>query len=162
MVFDRLVEWKDKNNAMVLLIGQVTKEGDFQGANFLKHDADTHIHMVYDNKKNTRTIETTKVRLGKTSKLYYEFVDTDETMDFLTVEEFENRGVEFSFDDAVSKLIMSFASTLKKDSEEHKTFLKEMKSVCDTLYIEYDKGILSSSAYYAEIIRNMHNIISSF
>lgn len=160
LVFDRLVEWKDKNNALVILIGQVRKDGDFQGANFLKHDADTHIHMVYDKNNNTRTIETTKVRLGKTSKLYYEFVDTEETMEFFTEEEYESKGIEFSFDNAINTMIKSYINTLDKKSDERKVFIKEIQKVCNRLFDEYERGLMSADVYYAEIIRNMHKLIS--
>lgn len=159
-IYVRLMDWKDKNNGIVILIGQVTKEGDFQGANFLKHDADAHIEMIFDKAKGTRTIETTKNRMGKLDKLYYEFVDSSETLKFYSSDEYEFKGKEFSFDDAVNVMIKSYLNTLDKKSDEYKTFLKEIRKTCDVLYQEYETGIISADTYYAEIIRRMHQLIS--
>ena len=55
-IYDVLTEWKDRTNGIVILIGQLTKDGDFEGASFLKFDADAHVHMVFDDKKNTQII----------------------------------------------------------------------------------------------------------
>jgi predicted ATP-dependent serine protease len=159
-IYVRLMDWKDKNNGIVILIGQVTKDGDFQGANFLKHDADAHIEMVFDKAKGVRTIETTKNRMGKLDKLYYEFVDSSETLKFYSSDEYELKGKEFSFDDAINTMIKSYLNTLDKKSDEYKNFLKEIKKTCDFLYNEYDSGRMTADIYYAEIIRKMHQLIS--
>lgn len=159
-VYIRLMDWKDKNNGIVILIGQVTKDGDFQGANFLKHDADAHIEMIFDKVKGTRTIETTKNRMGKLDKLYYEFVDSSETLKFYSSDEYELKDKEFSFDDAINVMIKSYLNTLDKKSDGYKNFLKEIKKTCDSLYNDYELGIMTADVYYAEIIRKMHQLIS--
>ena len=159
-IYIRLMDWKDKNNGIVILIGQVTKDGDFQGANFLKHDADAHIEMVFDKSKCIRTIETTKNRMGKLDKLYYEFVDSSETIKFYSSDEYELKGKEFSFDDAINVMIKSYLNTLDKKSDEYKNFLKEIKKTCSSLYDHYEAGRISADVYYAEIIMKMHQLIS--
>jgi len=159
-IYIRLMDWKDKNNGIVILIGQVTKDGDFQGANFLKHDADAHIEMVFDKAKGIRTIETTKNRMGKLDKLYYEFVDSSETIKFYSSDEYELKGKEFSFDDAINVMIKSYLNTLDKKSDEYKNFLKEIKETCDSLYGHYESGRISADVYYAEIVTKMYQLIS--
>lgn len=159
-IYIRLMDWKDKNNGIVILIGQVTKDGDFQGANFLKHDADAHIEMVFDKAKGIRTIETTKNRMGKLDKLYYEFVDSSETIKFYSSDEYELKGKEFSFDDAINVMIKSYLNTLDKKSDEYKNFLKEIKKTCDSLYGHYESGRISADVYYAEIVTKMYQLIS--
>jgi hypothetical protein len=159
-VYIRLMDWKDKNNGIVILIGQVTKDGDFQGANFLKHDADAHIEMIFDKAKGTRTIETTKNRMGKLDKLYYEFVDSSETLKFYSSDEYELKDKEFSFDDAINVMIKYYLNTLDKKSREYKNFLKEIKKTANLLYNDYELGIMPADVYYAEIIRKMHQLIS--
>lgn len=159
-IYIRLMDWKDKNNGIVILIGQVTKDGDFQGANFLKHDADAHIEMVFDKTKGIRTIETTKNRMGKLDKLYYEFVDSSETIKFYSTDEYELKGKEFSFDDAINVMVKSYLNTLDKKSDEYKVFLKEIKQACDSLYDHYESGGISAAEYYAEIVVKMHKLIS--
>lgn len=159
-IYIRLMNWKDKTNGNVILIGQVTKAGDFEGANFLKHDADAHIHMVFDKNTGIRTLETTKNRVGKPGKIYYELVDDVETIKFYSEEEFEFKDKEFSFDAAINTIIKSYLSTLDKKSDEYKNFLKDIKKVCSDLYDLYEAGRISAAEYYAEIIRSMHELIS--
>lgn len=159
-IYIRLMDWKDKNDGIVILIGQVTKDGDFQGANFLKHDADAHIEMVFDKNKGTRTIETTKNRMGKLDKLFYEFVDSSETLKFYSSEEYELRGKEFSFDDAINVMIKSYLNTLDKKSAEYKLFLKEIKNTCEVLYNEYEAERISAAVYYAEVVKKIYQLIS--
>lgn len=159
-VYVRLMDWKDRNNAIVILIGQVTKDGDFQGANFLKHDADAHIEMIFDKTKSTRTIETTKNRMGKLDKLYYEFVDSSETIKFLSIDEFESKGKEFSFDKAVDVLIRSYLNTLDKKSDAYKIAVDKVNSLMDCTYRDFEIGVLNSSTYYGEVIVGLHKIIS--
>ncbi len=127
-IYDVLTEWKDRTNGIVILIGQLTKDGDFEGASFLKFDADAHVHMVFDDKKNTRTIETTKNRMGKTGKLYYEILDSSETLKFYTEKEFELRGKSFKFDNYLTKMVAEYFSCIDKKSPAYKEFLKEYNS----------------------------------
>jgi len=159
-IYVRLMDWKDKNNGIVILIGQVTKDGDFQGANFLKHDADAHIEMVFDKTKGTRTIETTKNRMGKLDKLYYEFVDSSETLKFYSSDEYELKGKQFSFDESINILIKSYLNTLDKKGDKYKNFLKEIKITCEVLYDEYDNGSMSPDVYYSEIIKRVYQLIA--
>jgi len=159
-VYIRLMNWKDKTNGIVILIGQVTKAGDFEGANFLKHDADAHVHMVFDKNTGVRTLETTKNRIGKPGKIYYELVDDAETIKFYSADEYESKGKEFSFDDAINVMIKSYLNTLDKKSDKYKNFLKEIKNTCNSLYDHYEAGRISADVYYAEIIMKMHQLIS--
>lgn len=124
-IYSVLIEWKDRTNGIVILIGQVTKDGDFQGANFLKHDADAHVHMVYDSKKNTRTIETTKNRMGKLSKLYYEILDSSETLKFYFEKEFELKNKKVIFDDYLTNTVFEYIKNLDKNNSSYHEFMNE-------------------------------------
>lgn len=124
-IYGVLMEWKDRTNGIVILIGQVTKEGDFQGASFLKHDADAHVHMVFDEKKNTRTIRTTKNRVGKLSKLYYEILDSSETLKFYTEKEYVFVGKKFKFDDYLLQMVTEFIKNVDKAHPRYEEFKKE-------------------------------------
>ena len=98
--------------------------------------------------------------MGKLEKLYYEFVDSSETLKFYSSEEYELKGKDFSFDDAINVMIKSYLNTLDKKSDEYKNFLKEIKKTCDSLYNDYELGIITADVYYAEIIIKMHQLIS--
>lgn len=124
-IYDILTDWKDTNNGIVILIGQVNKDGDFEGANFLKHDSDVHVHMVFDKKKNTRTIETTKNRMGKLDKLYYEILDSSETLKFYSQKEFELNGEKIIFDDYLTNTVFEYIKNLDKNNPSYNEFMGE-------------------------------------
>lgn len=55
-------------NTPMLLIGHVTKSGNFKGKNSLQHDVDTHIHINFDKETGEREITLEKNRFGSISK----------------------------------------------------------------------------------------------
>lgn len=124
-IYDVLTEWKDRTSGIVILIGQLTKDGDFEGASFLKFDSDAHVHMIFDDKKNIRTIETTKNRMGKTGKLYYEILDSSETLKFYSEKEFDLKDKSLKFDNYLTKMVSGYFSCIDKKNPVYKEFLKE-------------------------------------
>lgn len=135
-IYSVLIDWKDRTNGIVILIGQVTKDGDFQGANFLKHDADAHVHMVYDSKKNTRTIETTKNRMGKLDKLYYEILDSSETLKFYSEKEFDLKDKKRKFDDYLLEVVVEYINTVDKKNPSYAAFRAEVKERMEKINVE--------------------------
>ena len=74
-VTEMLVEWAKRTNAIVLVIGQVGKDGVFQGENKIKHAMDGHAHMYFDQAKRSETygerlMEVSKNRWGSAGKTY--------------------------------------------------------------------------------------------
>jgi len=124
-IYDVLTEWKDRTGGVVILIGQLTKDGDFEGASFLKFDSDAHVHMVFDEKRNTRTIETTKNRMGKLVKLYYEILDSSETLKFYSEKEFALKGKKIIFDDYLTKTVFEYIENLDKNISSYSEFIAE-------------------------------------
>ena len=98
--------------------------------------------------------------MGKLDKLYYEFVDSSETLKFYSSDEYELKDKEFSFHDAINVMFRSYLNTLDKKSGEYKNFVKEIKKADDSLYNELESGIISADVYYAELIKKMHQLIS--
>jgi hypothetical protein len=88
----------------------------------------------------------------------YENGNTD--IKFYSADEYESKGKEFSFDDAINVMIKSYLNTLDKKSDKYKNFLKEIKNTCNSLYDHYEAGRISADVYYAEIIMKMHQLIS--
>jgi predicted ATP-dependent serine protease len=155
-IYDVLTEWKDRTNGIVILIGQLTKDGDFEGASFLKFDADAHVHMIFDDKKNTRTIETTKNRMGKTGKLYYEILDSSETLKFYTEKEFELKGKNYKFDDYLLKTVVEFVSIIDKKHPSYKEFKKEYDSrIAEISKTEVGKSKLEVTIVVANMINEV-------
>jgi predicted ATP-dependent serine protease len=124
-VLNVLMAWKKETGGTAILIGMVKKDGDFSGLNKIKHLADCHLHMVFNDKDNVRFMQTTKNRDNSTGKLYYEFVNTDEVIVFYTENEFELKEKNFKFDDYLLKIIDDFISALDKKHPSYKEFKSE-------------------------------------
>lgn len=120
-----LTAWKNKTGGTAILIGMVNKDGDFSGVNKIKHLADCHLHLVFDEVKNIRFMQTTKNRDNSTAKLYYEFTNTDEVIVFYTEKEFILKGKKFKFDDYLMKMVVDFFSSVDKKNPSYKEFVKE-------------------------------------
>ncbi len=127
-VLNVLMSWKKRTGGTAILIGMVKKDGDFSGLNKIKHLADCHLHLVFEKKKNIRFMQTTKNRDNGTDKVYYEFVNTDEVVEFYTEKEFELRGKSFKFDNYLTKMVAEYFSCIDKKSPAYKEFLKEYNS----------------------------------
>ena len=63
-----MTDWAKTNYTNPLVIGQVTKSGQFAGSNSLKHIIDTHLHLSVERKDEDllgcRVLETAKNRFG--------------------------------------------------------------------------------------------------
>lgn len=124
-VLSVLMSWKKRTGGTAILIGMVKKDGDFSGLNKIKHLADCHLHLVFEDKKNVRYMVTTKNRDNSTSKVYYEFVNTNEAIVFYSEKEFALKGKKFKFDDYLLQMIADFLSGIDKKNPNYKEFKKE-------------------------------------
>ena len=73
-------DWAKANYTNPVVIGQVTKGGNFMGSNTLKHMVDTMIHLSIERKDEElagcRVLETTKNRFGYSgTKTYLALTD---------------------------------------------------------------------------------------
>jgi len=72
---EMMVDWSQQNYAVTIFICQVTKNGDFAGANKIRHAIDIHANMFVDEKEKSDTygcllFEVTKNRWGKCGTTY--------------------------------------------------------------------------------------------
>ena len=71
-VMERLTIWAKENFTNVIVIGQVTKGGQFAGSNKLKHMVDCHLHLGWEKKDKDllghRRFEVQKNRFGGTGR----------------------------------------------------------------------------------------------
>jgi predicted ATP-dependent serine protease len=125
-VLSELKKWKDETGGTAILIGMVNKDGDFSGVNRIKHLADCHMHMVFQEKKNTRFIYTTKNRDNGTCKLFYEFVESDEVIKFYTEQEWSDRGVKQSLNYCLANTLSSFINGINKEHSSFKSIKTEI------------------------------------
>lgn len=80
----RLIELAKDAEVAVVLVGQITKGGDFAGPMALKHDVDGHAHLSLNKDSGNRVIQMTKNRFGP-ANLPYEFTMGATGMDFKAV-----------------------------------------------------------------------------
>ena len=71
-VMEKLTTWAKENFTNVIVIGQVTKGGQFAGSNKLKHMVDCHLHLGWEKKDKDllghRRFEVQKNRFGGTGR----------------------------------------------------------------------------------------------
>ena len=72
---EMLTDWAKSTYGVVIFIGQVNKDGEFQGKNGIKHAIDIHGHMYIDKQKKSETygeriFEVTKNRFGCSGRAY--------------------------------------------------------------------------------------------
>jgi len=145
LIIKLLREWTEKNGAVSIMVGHVNKDGGFEGRNTLQHMFDAHLEMIYDKKKNTRTLSWDKNRKGATGdKLYYEF--GEETILFYTAEEWRTKKDGKELSNFIEETVKSFI-IMYKGHENYKAFKKEIKA-------EFLKKISSMSS-----VTNMEKVI---
>jgi len=132
-VLSVLKKWKDKTGGTAILIGMVNKDGDFSGVNKIKHLADCHLHLVFDEVKNIRFMYTTKNRDNSTFKLYYEFVNTDSVIEFYTEKEFELKDKSLKFTDYLMKMVSDFLASVDRKNVSFKDFKDEYFARLDNI-----------------------------
>jgi hypothetical protein len=137
-IVNKLRNWIDENNAVLFLVGHVTKEDTFAGRNTIMQYMDGHIEMIFHKKENYRTISWgQKNRKGPMGTLYYGF--GEEGIDIYTENEWkikvgENRCVLNDIMDT----IQSYLNTVDKDSPNYKEFKKEFNRMAKVLEKEYE------------------------
>ncbi len=124
-VIQKLREWTSKNNAVLIVVGHVTKDGDFEGKNTIQHMFDAHMEMIFDKKKNTRTISWAKNRFGAVGNILH-YVFGKSLMEFYTEEEFEQTKNQKKVEDYIFEMIIKFLENFPKKDEKFKSFKNEL------------------------------------
>lgn len=122
-IIKTLRDWVEENSAILIVVGHVTKEGEFEGRNTIKHMFDAHLEMIYDEKKNTRTISWAKNRFGAASLLYYVF--GRESLEFYSTSQYEVYNNKKSFNDFITGMIVSFLNSVDRKNPNYNKLKKE-------------------------------------
>lgn len=131
-IIQKLREWTDKNDAVLIVVGHVNKDGEFEGRNTIQHMFDAHLEMIFDKKKNTRTISWAKNRLGSVGQtLYYEF--GEESMEFYTKEQYDASKNKKTIEEYIFEMISTFLNSINKKSINYKYFQEEFHEKMDEL-----------------------------
>ena len=120
-IIQKLRRWAEENDAILIVIGHVNKDGEFEGRNTIQHMFDAHLEMIFDKKKNSRTISWAKNRMGAVGKIiHYEF--SENSINFYVKDADENRALE----ECIRDMIFCFIKTLDKTPPQYKPFSKEL------------------------------------
>lgn len=84
----KLANWAKKTYAIVILIGQVTKDGVFAGKQEIKHAIDCHLHLCNDTERYSSTYGSRMASMEKNrfgiAGLYYNFEINASGVNFVT------------------------------------------------------------------------------
>lgn len=62
---EALTDWAKEKKKIIIVIGQVSKSGQFRGSMELKHTVDAHMHLTVDTDSNSSTFEKRLLELQK-------------------------------------------------------------------------------------------------
>lgn len=130
-VIQKLRAWTEKNKAVLIVIGHVTKDGEFRGNNTIMQMFDAHFEMIHDKKKSHRTFSVGhKNRKGGSNETaYYDF--SDNGIVFFTQEEWEVRREKKTLDDFVFEAVKGFLSGIDKSHPDYPEFKNEFNKRWD-------------------------------
>lgn len=138
MIVSKLRNYIEENNAVLFLVGHVTKDDTFAGRNTIMQFMDGHIEMIYNKKENYRTISWgQKNRKGPMGSLYYTF--GEEGIEFYTESEWKIKtNSERCFENDILETFNGYLNTIDKNNPDYKNFKKEFDLNNKDLYKEYE------------------------
>ena len=166
MIVSRLRAWIEKNNAVLILIGHVTKDDVFAGRNTIMQYMDVHIEMIFNKKENFRTISFgQKNRKGPMGTLYYTICNSGIT--FYTSQEWEAKNrKELTLMSDMDMMIQSNLNSLSikhKDKTWFKDFKKEMNSALLKVKKSYETNLnMEEPEYIFEKLKAIKYITNKY
>lgn len=135
-----LYTWKDETQGIVILICQLNEKGKMEGPASTIFDVDCPIFLTADPVSGERYMETTKNRMGKIGKIFYELTDTKECIKFYTVDEWSIFKRNSSLPDLINNTIEKYLKAISKH-ENYKAFRKEFAKEYRYIYEREDKDL---------------------
>lgn len=141
-IIKTLREWTDKNNAVLIIIGHVTKDDVFRGDNTIMQMFDAHMEMIFDKKAKTRTLSWgQKNRKGPMGDpLYYEFEGSEVL--FYTEDEWNAKTNKTSLVDFVQQSIVGYLRSVNKKHPNYAAFSSDLNMQADVISQYSHDGIL--------------------
>jgi len=132
-IIQMLRAWTEKNDAVLIVVGHVNKDGEFEGKNIIEHMFDSHMEMIFDKKRNTRTLSWAKNRNGSVEKsLFYEF--GEKSIEFYTPEQYETVKNGKKLEDYLLEMIKTFLSSLDTNNPNYELFAEEIGLEMSKIY----------------------------
>lgn len=156
-IIQMLRKWTNKNGAILIVVGHVNKNGEFEGRNTIQHMFDSHLEMIFDKKKQIRTISWAKNRKGSVGQvLYYEF--GKDSIIFYTEEQFQTIKNKKVLEDYVFEMIVKFVESLDKGNPQYAAARKELRREIALLY----KSNMDLLEINVQCIYKLKNILSKY
>ena len=138
-VIKTLRAWGKKNNAVIVLVGHVTKDDGFRGDNTIVQMVDAHFEMINDEKAGHRYMRVgQKNRFGDASKkLYYEFDIKNDMIvgfTFFSEDEYSVKGNDLEFSEFIDSVVSKYMSNIDVNLEGYKEFYNELTEETETIY----------------------------
>ena len=131
-LIQKLRAWTEKNEAILIVIGHVNKDGGFEGKNTIEHMFDAHLRMIFDKAKNTRTLTWSKNRKGDVAKVLF-YLFGSKSIEFYTPEQYQRIKEKKDLEDFVLDAISTYLNSLDKSTEVYKEFRKDLKKGFNTI-----------------------------
>jgi predicted ATP-dependent serine protease len=128
-VMNELRKFNEKNNSALIFIGQMNKDGSFNGPQKILQLADAHMEMTFYPDRNERVMSWGgKNRLGSnpTEIMYYKFVEGG--MKFYSVAEWEIEKRNLTFAGFMMEAATKYLKAMK-DRKEYPAVSKKLKKV---------------------------------
>jgi predicted ATP-dependent serine protease len=124
LIIKRLAKWAKENNGVAFIIGHVTKDNEFRGANTIMQMVDAHLEMIHHKTGDYRTISWGhKNRKGPLATLYY--VIKDSGIEFYETEEYNASKDKRNFSEYIAKHANAYLDTLDQENENFDSFKSE-------------------------------------
>ena len=148
-----LRHWTDKHDAVLIVVVHVNKDGDFEGKNTIQHMFDAHMEMIFDKKKNSRTLSWAKNRYGTTSNyLYYEFKEKD--ISFFTKDQYSILKNNKKIEEYISEVAFVFIDSIDKNNLNYPNFMNEFCKKMDELN-ESNKNLFETNIEILVVIKKL-------
>lgn len=161
-----LIQWAKETKGTVFVIGMVTKEEDFAGAQEVMQLVDAHLHLTFDKKANERYMEfQQKNRDGEVYKrVYYTFREDGKGVRFHSPSEWLIHKQDYRLSDMLQKSFESYLDAWK-NHENYNAFKNEMMAFQNELIktnnfssqIEYQFAMMMQSQKCMEIHFGMNS-----
>jgi predicted ATP-dependent serine protease len=155
-IIGTLRRWAEENTAVIIIIGHVTKDNEFRGANTIMQMVDAHLEMIHHKNGDYRTIAWgQKNRKGPLAKLCYSIDDGG--IRFFPEEELKASSDKKDFVEYIAEHALGYLKTIDRKHENFEKFKKEynseLKIISEQVGDDTDKYIGMSVSLMATLLR---------
>lgn len=157
-IIKEIRDFAERNNAALIVIGHVNKDGTFTGSNFIKHAFDAHLHLRYNKRLNERTLYWEKNRLGSVEETIYYTFDNN-TINFFTEDEWNqikidkaNEQISPYLTDHIKYSILPILKNYKKSHKNYKAYSKDLNKSIKEIGEECKKTIVNTEEEYELLV----------